>query len=89
MVDESSWRTIAKLRLTLPHKHQSDDNHAINAGREAKRPALLHIDPKGEGGPKTAFARTHAVTGKRCDREQARLRQASARRVTCETQLAK
>lgn len=84
MVDENSRRTIAKLRLTLPHQHQSDDNQAINAGRKAKHPALLHIDPKGEGGPQTAFARTYAVEGKRCYREQARLRQADARRVSCE-----
>jgi len=58
MVDENSKRTIAKLRLTLPHKDQSGDNHIIDAEFEAKLPALLHIDPKGEGGPQTAFART-------------------------------
>jgi hypothetical protein len=52
MVDEKSKRTITKLRLTLPHKDQSADNHVIDAEREAKYPALLHIDPKGEGGPK-------------------------------------
>jgi hypothetical protein len=62
--------------LTLPHKRQSGDNYAIDAEFEAKQPALLYIDRKGEGGPKTAFARTDVVEGKRCLREEAYRRQA-------------
>jgi len=58
---------------------------SIDAEHEAKVPALLHIERKGEGGPQTAFARTRVVQGKRCLREQARLRPKRARRVSCET----